>query len=92
MSVICGISTYHLIDTSSPCRLIGAELSSVCLSRRFLSLTSRAKRQTWHKGAAEGNLDGVERYGKSDKTSESVGPANYRTLLFRSIEYSCRIM
>lgn len=31
VSVICGISTYHLIDTSSLCRLIGAELSSARL-------------------------------------------------------------
>lgn len=57
MSVICGISTYHLIDTSAPCRLIGAELSSARLPRYFfffLSLTSRAKRQTWRKGAAKG--------------------------------------
>lgn len=61
MSVICGISTYHLIDTSAPCRLIGAELSSASLPRRFLSLTSRAKRQTWRKGAAEGNVYGVQR-------------------------------
>lgn len=30
VSVICGISTYHLIDTSACCLLIGAELSSVC--------------------------------------------------------------
>lgn len=31
VSVICGISTYHLIDTRSPCVLIGAELSYACL-------------------------------------------------------------
>lgn len=31
VSVICGISTYHLIDTSSFWLPIGAELSSVCL-------------------------------------------------------------
>lgn len=45
MSVICGKSTYHLIDTSSPCRLIGAELSSARLPGRFLPLTTRAKRR-----------------------------------------------
>lgn len=56
MSVICGISTYHLIDTSAPCRLIGTELSSVRLPHFFffLCLTLRANRQTWHKGAAKG--------------------------------------
>lgn len=54
MSVICGISTYHLIDTSTPCRLIGAELSSVRLPGFFFfCLTLRAKRQTWCKGAAK---------------------------------------
>lgn len=83
MSVICGISTYHLIDTSSPCRLIGAELSSAHLPCRFLSLTLRVKRQTWHKGAAEGNVNVVERYGKSDNTSESGGPEKYRTLFMQ---------
>lgn len=36
MSVICGISTYHLIDTSAPCRLIGAELSSAGLPGFFV--------------------------------------------------------
>lgn len=54
MSVICGISTYHLIDTSSPCRLIGVELSSARLPSCFLSLTVRAKRPMRSKGAAEG--------------------------------------
>lgn len=31
VSVICGISTYHLIETSCLCVLIGAKLSSACL-------------------------------------------------------------
>lgn len=80
MSVICGISTYHLIDTSFPCRLIGAELSSASLPCRFLSLTSRAKRQTWRIGAAERDVDGGDRYGKLDKTSESGGGGLYKTV------------
>lgn len=44
MSVICGISTYHLIDTSSPCRLICAELSSAWLPGHILSFTARAEK------------------------------------------------
>lgn len=54
MSVICGISTYHLIDTSSPCRLIGVELSSARVPGCFLSLTVRAKRPMQCKGATGG--------------------------------------
>lgn len=54
MSVICGISTYHLIDTSSPCRPIGVELSSARLPGCFLSLTVMAKRPMQCKGAAGG--------------------------------------
>lgn len=66
MSVICGISTYHLIDTSVPCRLIGVELSSVRLPGHFLSLTVRAKRPMRCKGAVEGTACSVEKHGKRE--------------------------
>lgn len=59
MSVICGISTCHLIDTSAPspdwCRAV------LCMSAwSFLSLTGRAERQMWCEGAVQGNTEGVE--------------------------------
>lgn len=63
MSVICGIGTYHLIDTSAPCPLIGVELSSVRLPGCFLSLTVREKRPMQSKVAAGGTEGQSKRSG-----------------------------
>lgn len=54
MSVICGISTYHLIDTRSPLLLIGAELSPCMSAWPSLSLTRRSERQMWCERGGEG--------------------------------------